>query len=185
MKGWIKKLHEMSACQEAIDWAEQYDSLQEAWDACPRGDWMGWLLDRLEVNKKQKMKLYCMNMRLALPFTDDKRVRHTIEVIEAWVEGKATAKDIKAIVEEAWSAALAATWAAGTVARAVAEAATMTPEEAALAATWTPEATTRTAFWAAWAARRRHVRTVPRTAELRVLQQCADNTRKMFPTIKM
>jgi hypothetical protein len=29
-----------TACKQAVDWACQYDSFEEAWNECPRGDWM-------------------------------------------------------------------------------------------------------------------------------------------------
>ena len=44
MKKHIKYLKSSGACKEAIDYADQYDYLQEAWDNCERGEWMMWLL---------------------------------------------------------------------------------------------------------------------------------------------
>jgi hypothetical protein len=99
MKKWIKELYKLDSrppCAEAVEWAENYDTLQEAWDACPRGDWMVWLLDRILVDHKKIVQLSCMNARLSLPYITDPHVRYLIEVIEAWVEGKATAKDVTA-----------------------------------------------------------------------------------------
>ena len=40
----LKKMH---ACGEAIRWLKQQPSWSWAWRACPRGDWMEWLLYRL------------------------------------------------------------------------------------------------------------------------------------------
>jgi hypothetical protein len=152
MKKWIKKLYKLDTpCNEAVKWASQYDSLQAAWDACPRGDWMGWLLDRLEVDKKQKAKLCCMHARLTLPYTHDPHVQHTIEVVEAWVEGKATEQDVQAVVVEA---------------RAIEEAA------------WAAE-------WAEWAVGAELAPKEAKVAGLRILRQCADNTRIVFPKIEV
>ena len=39
-----KVLLRLGACQEAREWAEDFSDGQAAWDACPRGDWMLWLL---------------------------------------------------------------------------------------------------------------------------------------------
>ena len=35
-------LKSLGACQEALDWADasNFMTLQEAWDACERGDWL-------------------------------------------------------------------------------------------------------------------------------------------------
>ena len=41
---WSRRLKQLSACAEAVTWARDHDSLQAAWDACQRGDWMVWLL---------------------------------------------------------------------------------------------------------------------------------------------
>ena len=36
-------LTKLNACEDAVEWASQHKTLQAAWDACPRGDWMLWL----------------------------------------------------------------------------------------------------------------------------------------------
>lgn len=43
---YIDRIADLGACGPALGWlrSEQYPTLQEAWDACPRGDWMLWLL---------------------------------------------------------------------------------------------------------------------------------------------
>ena len=40
----IEKLQQMRACREGIEYARQFPTLQAAWDACERPDWMCWLL---------------------------------------------------------------------------------------------------------------------------------------------
>ncbi len=47
MKAWLDPIKELGACQEALDWADKYDSLEEAWAACECYDWMRWLFHRL------------------------------------------------------------------------------------------------------------------------------------------
>ena len=44
MKTWLEPIKELGACQEALDWADKYDSLEEAWAACKEGGWMAWLM---------------------------------------------------------------------------------------------------------------------------------------------
>ena len=43
---YIERIADMGACAPALAWlrSEQHPTLQAAWDACPRGDWMLWLL---------------------------------------------------------------------------------------------------------------------------------------------
>lgn len=38
-----RKLQKLDACADAVKFAAQFNSLDEAWQACPRGDWMLWL----------------------------------------------------------------------------------------------------------------------------------------------
>ena len=38
------KLNELNACREAVEWCSDFGTLQEAWDKCERGDWMLWYL---------------------------------------------------------------------------------------------------------------------------------------------
>lgn len=43
---WIDRLEKMGACQEALDWCRAdtaYQTLQDAWVNCHRGEWMIWL----------------------------------------------------------------------------------------------------------------------------------------------
>lgn len=51
MNELTKSLKHIGACSEAIEWAKPYDTLQAAWDACDRSDWMLWLLNA--VNPKR------------------------------------------------------------------------------------------------------------------------------------
>ena len=46
----LVKLH---ACKEAIDYTSQFKSQREAWDNCPRGDWMLWLASKLHIDKRK------------------------------------------------------------------------------------------------------------------------------------
>ena len=47
-------LRSLKACGDARKWAEPYDTLQAAWDACPRGDWMIWLLEAANVHAPER-----------------------------------------------------------------------------------------------------------------------------------
>ena len=73
MKKHIKYLKKLEACSEAVEWAEQYKSLQETWDNCKRGDWMLWLLGKQsgEPGTKSRKKLVltcCKCARTALKY---------------------------------------------------------------------------------------------------------------------
>ena len=46
---YIERIADMGACAPAMAWlrSEQHPTLQAAWDACPRSNWMLWLLAAL------------------------------------------------------------------------------------------------------------------------------------------
>ena len=45
---YIERIADMGACAPALAWlrSEQHPTLQAAWDACPRSNWMLWLLHK-------------------------------------------------------------------------------------------------------------------------------------------
>lgn len=113
-KDFITKLKEMDACQEAVEWASAFGSLQEAWDNCSRADWMLWLVEYAPAHpantQQQIVRLACAIARTALSYIPDGEMRplQAIETAEAWAEGKKTKEDCNA----AEAAARAAAWAA-------------------------------------------------------------------------
>lgn len=52
-----------AACYEAQRWYAQFDSFEEAWNVCHRGDWMLWIASRLLNNTKELYlaKALCAN----------------------------------------------------------------------------------------------------------------------------
>ena len=49
MKPHIKYLRKLEACEAAVVYASQFETLQAAWDNCEREDWMYWLLVKTAV----------------------------------------------------------------------------------------------------------------------------------------
>ena len=95
MKSWLKPFKKLRACQEAIDWAEQYDSLDKAWLKCEQGDWMLWLVGKLSgdpasVARRTLTLAACECARLALPYAKEGENRSlvAIETAEQWAGGK-------------------------------------------------------------------------------------------------
>jgi hypothetical protein len=106
-------LRSVGACPEALRWAEGYDNPQAAWNACPRGDWMLWLLGRLSGppdsdSRKAVVVCACECARLALPqyevrHPDDRRPRNAIETAERHCKGRATLKEVTAAADAAYA----------------------------------------------------------------------------------
>jgi len=89
------KLRKIGACSAAVKWAEQYPTLQKAWDVCERGDWMLWLAGKLsgEIRSEKHKQLVlttCKCARLSLHYIhkDELRPLKVIETAEQWARGE-------------------------------------------------------------------------------------------------
>ena len=119
---WL--LFDVVACEEARDWARGYPTLDAAWAACPRGDWMLWLAARAigEPGSDAHRRLVlaaCECARTALPYVpagEDRPIR-AIEIAERWARREAGATIEHARTAAAFAAAYAA-YAASTAASA-------------------------------------------------------------------
>ena len=115
MKEHIIKLKELSACPEAVEWASQFETIQEAWDNCERGDWMLWLLGKQvgsprSKSRKELVLIACKCARLSLKYVPkyEKRPLKAIQTAEKWVRGEATLQQVRYAAYAAADAAYAA-----------------------------------------------------------------------------
>ena len=68
---WITALKRKDACDEALDWAiaGNYATVQAAWNACERADWMCWLLVNSYPHTTGQVRLVlCACARTALRY---------------------------------------------------------------------------------------------------------------------
>lgn len=95
----IDYLQSLGACQEAVNYARGFDSLQAAWDVCERGDWMMWLVARTmdRNDEPQLRKLTLAKGRCAETVIDlmtDERSKNAVRVAIAFGEGRATRQEL-------------------------------------------------------------------------------------------
>jgi len=114
----IKSIH---PCSGAVRWMDHYETPQEAWDACERGDWMLWLMGH-KSDRKLSVRAACGCARLSLKYAKGSEALNAIEAAEGWCEGKVTQHEVK-IAADAADAATAAAYAAATAAYTAATAA--------------------------------------------------------------
>ena len=100
MTALVDSLRALGACKEAITWVRDYESLEAAWAACHRGDWMlryaGWKAGRHGSDGHKKLTLCaCECARLALPYTQNPCVLACIETAERWARGAATIEELR------------------------------------------------------------------------------------------
>jgi len=99
MKPYIKKIKKLQACQEAIVWAKEYPTFQEAWDKCERAYWMLWIAGKTcksVQRRKQIVLVLCKCARRALKHVpkDEKRPLKAIKTAEKW------ARNVKGVTLE-------------------------------------------------------------------------------------
>jgi hypothetical protein len=194
---WTDDLTRLLACNDAVAWAKGYDSLDAAWAACERGDWMLWLADRVsgEPGSPLRRKLVlaaCDCAELSLPIFEkkspgDKRPRTAIETARRYANGEAGVT-LEDVANAADAAAYAAAEAAVDAAREAACAAYMATTYATCAAYAAADAAAYAAYAAREAARAAyaaHATTYATCAAAHAaeatLRQCAKIVRKHYP----
>jgi len=168
MKDHVKFLKTLNACHGAVEYAGRFDTLQDAWNACERGDWMLWLVGKLSGepgsdSRKKLVGVACQCARTALqhvPAGED-RPRIAIETAEKYVQGGATLDEVRAAAN-AYAAADAAAYATYAAADAATYAAADAAADAAAYATYAAAAAYAAAYAtyadaAAYAAARKQV----------------------------
>ena len=193
-------VHDVGACVDAITWAETFDTPQEAWDACERGDRMLWLLGKLAgpVGSDSRRKLVLATTqcaRLAWPHVREQDrgvIQACHDACEAY--GRSDPTVTLGMVRAADGAAYAA-YAAGYNAAYVAYAAARNAADAAYAAArnaadaaghiaaYAADAAGHIAAYAAEAADAYAAGAAAyAAARSRVFRECADIVRRHYPT---
>ena len=118
-------LTELGACSEAVKWAGR-KTHKQAWETCKRGDWLLWIADRFDVDRKLLVLAACGCARTVLKYVPvgEDRPRIAIETAEAWTRGEA-------MIDQVRSAAYAAAYAAYAAADAASAAQALYAAEAA------------------------------------------------------
>jgi hypothetical protein len=112
---WADGLARLDACHDAVAWARDFDSLDAAWAACERGDWMLWLAGKtsgepMSEQRKRVVLAACACARLALPHVraGEERPLRAIELAERWARGEADVSRQEMRAADAADAAYAA-----------------------------------------------------------------------------
>ena len=85
------------ACQESMDWIAENNiqSLEEAWNACERGDWLLWMAEMLCVDQRKLMMCGALCAHTVIQHMKDPRSRNAVRVIFLWSRGKATDEQLE------------------------------------------------------------------------------------------
>jgi len=140
---WTDRLVALDACQEAVEWAKAYPTLDAAWAACERADWMIWLVGMTTPDRRAMVGCAAEIARAVLHVFEaacpgDARVHDCLDLCDRYARGEDVSE---AQMREAITrAADAADAAARAAARAAALAASLAADAAALAAAYAADA---------------------------------------------
>lgn len=76
----VEFCRETMACVEGYEFATQYQTMRAVWDACPRVDWLCWILKRIDAPQSEEVAGWAaawsvqaeeLRCRLANPFAKE------------------------------------------------------------------------------------------------------------------
>ena len=102
-------ISQFSPCEDGKEFYLKFDTFEDAWNNCQRGDWMLWIAKKLKVDLRllTLAKGHCSATVLHL--MKDERSKNAVEVAIAFGEGKATLEQLTAA--RVYAAAYAASYA--------------------------------------------------------------------------
>jgi hypothetical protein len=109
-------LTQFDPCEDALIFYNNYDSFEDAWNACPRGDWILWIAAKLKVDHRILTLAKSRCARTVIHLMEDERSMNAVEVSELYGLGKASKEELmkatkgakKAYISYAASAAFSA-----------------------------------------------------------------------------
>lgn len=156
---YLDRLRALGACSDAVSWCRKHHptDLRAAWEDCPDGRWMLWLLVRLDRRRGVGVTVEVVRA-LSAHLAPDEVTIDVLNPLAAWAAGDESV-DVVAVRARAWEirrsvawSADAAAWSAVAVAAAVAWSAVAVADAAAAAAAWSAVAWSAAADAAAWSA---------------------------------
>ena len=104
------EIERFNPCFEALEFRKGYATFEEAWNYCPRGDWMLWLAEKLQVDRRLLVLTggHCANTVRHL--MGNERSTKGVDACIAYGEGRIGEDELDAAMDAAWAvrAAMAA-----------------------------------------------------------------------------
>ena len=115
----LKVLDKLRACEDALEWLAglpEGTTLQAAWEACERGDWLLWILVRMHPRDSEYHRFIIRSAQRALRIAGadvDPSLSAALEAKKVWYRS-VTVKELEEPVvwkeDPAWVAAWALVW---------------------------------------------------------------------------
>ena len=129
------KLEKTGACKEAIFYVRTQKNYEEAWYNCSRGDWMLWIADKLQINKRLLTLAKGKCAATVLHLMQDERSKDAVQAAIDYGNGLISDEELKNAVAAARAAYHAAYVAYAYAANADADAAASAVADAAATVT--------------------------------------------------
>src|SRR5690606_8873474 len=81
-------------CTEALRFRMQYNSFQEAWAECPRGDWMLWSAQRVGVDLRTLTRAKALCALTVQHLMKDERSGRACDIALKFADGEATREEL-------------------------------------------------------------------------------------------
>ena len=103
----IELLKSKEACPEAVEWAKNYPDFKSAWNTCHRGDWMLWIAQKLNVDKRKLTLAKGRCAETVIHLMKDQRSIDAIKAAIAYGNGEIDDTQLKDAADAAYTATAA------------------------------------------------------------------------------
>ena len=103
----IELARKLNSCNDAAEFVSQYETIEEAWAACPRGDWMLWAAAKL-IDRRLLVGVLGKCARTVQHLMKDPRNIAALDACDKYAAGEISEKDLGAAAAHAAHAAYAA-----------------------------------------------------------------------------
>lgn len=99
---WLSDLARLGPCGKGLTWAQSQPSPEAAWAACPRPEWLLWLLIRLakpgSAEHRRLVALGAVMVRTVSPLVGSSYdPEPLLRALERWAAGEDTAAEVQAL----------------------------------------------------------------------------------------
>jgi hypothetical protein len=85
----------LQVCDGAIEWAEQYPDPKDAWDNCPKMEWLLWMVERVEMDVKPLFIVKGIMAHSVIEYMTDQRSRNAVRAAFLYGRGKITEDELE------------------------------------------------------------------------------------------
>jgi len=102
------ELKKYNPCSEAMDFRKEFKTFSEAWENCPRGDWMLWIAQKTGVNKRKMTLAKALCAETVKHLMKDERSLNALKVAKNYGRYKANDEELRHAAAAAYAADAAA-----------------------------------------------------------------------------